>query len=100
MVLLDLVPTADGVRMRVRVKPRASKSRLVGVRDGVLEVAVAAPPVDGEANAELVRTLAGALGIGRTSVSVVSGESSRHKLVALVGVEPDRIRAALSEILG
>jgi len=36
------------------VKPRASKSRILGVREGMLEVALAAPPVDGEANAELI----------------------------------------------
>ena len=46
------------LRLKVRVKPRASKSRVLGTRDGVLEVAVAAPPVDGAANEELVRTLA------------------------------------------
>lgn len=80
---------SDGVRLRVRVKPRASKSRVVGVREGALEVAVAAPPVDGEANAELVAFLAKALGVGRSSVSVVSGDTSRNKLVRVAGLGPD-----------
>ena len=48
----------DCLRIRVRVKPRASRSRVLGGRDGVLELSLAAPPVDGAANEELIRTLA------------------------------------------
>ena len=76
----------DGrLRIRVRVKPRASKSRVLGVREGALELSLAAPPVDGEANAELIRTLAAALGCPKSAIEIVSGAGSRSKLLAIAG---------------
>jgi uncharacterized protein (TIGR00251 family) len=71
--------------LRVRVKPRASKSRVIGLKDGVLEVAVAAPPVDGAANAELVATLARHYGVSKSSVEIVSGGGARMKRVRITG---------------
>lgn len=69
------------VRVRVRVKPRASKSRVLGWKGDELEVAVAAPPVDGEANLELVRTLAAHFCLAKSDLEIVSGKSGRSKLV-------------------
>jgi uncharacterized protein len=84
--------------LEVRVKPRARKSAVLGVREGVLEVAVAAPPVDGAANEELIRTLAAHFDLGRRAVRLVSGESSRHKRIALDGVALRDIEAVLQRI--
>lgn len=72
--------------VRVRVKPRASKSRVIGYKDDVLEVAVAAPPVDGAANEELIRTLAEHFDVPKSTIAIVSGQGSRLKLVR---IEPD-----------
>lgn len=72
--------------LRVRVKPRASKSRVIGYKDDVLEVAVAAPPVDGAANEELIRTLAEHFDVPKSTITIVSGQGSRLKLVR---IEPD-----------
>ena len=80
------------------MKPRARKSAILGVKAGVLEVAVAAPPVDGAANEELVRTLAAHFDLGRRAVRLVSGTSSRHKRLALDGVALRDIEAALERI--
>lgn len=89
-----VVQTRDGrVRFQVKVKPRASRSAVLGVRDGVLEVAVAAPPVDGAANAELVRTLAAALGVAKSALEIVSGASGKNKLVAVRGLEEADVRS-------
>lgn len=82
--------------VRVHVKPRASKSRVIGMRGDALDVAVAAPPVDGEANAELVRTLARHFGIAQSRVEIVSGVSGRNKVVRLSGVEDEEVRARLA----
>ena len=73
------------VRLKVRVKPRASKSRVLGMKGEQLEVAVAAPPVDGAANAELVRTLAEHYGIAKRDVEILSGETGRLKIVRIWG---------------
>jgi uncharacterized protein (TIGR00251 family) len=83
------------LRIRVKVKPRASKSRILAVSGGVLEIALAAPPVDGEANSELIRTLAVSLGCGKSAIEIVSGLASRSKLVAIVGLTPDELLAKL-----
>lgn len=74
----------DGsLRFEVHAKPRAKKSRIVGPRGDAVEVALAAPPVDGAANEELVRVLAEALGVPRRNVTIVRGETSQKKLVAV-----------------
>ncbi|HEY3256247.1 MAG TPA: DUF167 domain-containing protein, partial [Polyangiaceae bacterium] len=83
---LEVEQRGSSLRIRVKVKPKASKSRILGVRDGTLEIAVAAPPVDGEANSELIRTLAAALGCGKSAIEIVTGAGSRSKLVAIVGL--------------
>jgi hypothetical protein len=88
---LDLKASEDGISVRVRVKPRASKTRIVGARDGELEVSVAAPPVDGAANEELCRFLAQTLKVGRSSVTIKSGVTGRHKLVSIRGVTAEQI---------
>jgi uncharacterized protein len=77
--------TKDGVRLTVRVAPKASRSRVVGLADGALKVAVAAPPEDGKANAALIDTLAEALGVPRRDVVLAAGAASRRKLVDVAG---------------
>jgi uncharacterized protein (TIGR00251 family) len=78
----------DGVaELRVRLTPRADRAAIAGARDGVLQVRVTAPPVDGQANAALCRLLAKALGVAPSRVSVVRGTSARDKLVRVDGVE-------------
>jgi uncharacterized protein len=65
--------------MQVRVKPRSSRSAIVGTHDGALVVALAAPPVEGEANAELIRLLASVLHTPKSQVRLIQGERSRTK---------------------
>lgn len=85
----------DDTVVPLLIQPRASKSRVVGVHDGRLKVAVAAPPVDGAANKALVRWLAKALGVGRGSVTVEAGATGRRKLVRVHGMEPAQVAARL-----
>ena len=92
MAELDIRTRGDTLQVRVRVKPNASKSRVLGVREGALEVAVAAPPVDGEANLELTRILARFLEISKSQVSIVAGGSGRSKLIGLTGLGEAELR--------
>ena len=75
----------DGTFVDIRVIPRASKSAIAGTRDNAILVRLNAPPVDGAANAELVRLLAGVLGLPQRNVEIVSGERSRGKRVRISG---------------
>ena len=83
------------MELRVRVTARANRDELAGLRDGVPHVRVSAPPVEGKANQAVCKLIARALGVGKTSVSVVRGERSRDKVVRIDGVEPD---AALDKL--
>jgi hypothetical protein len=76
------------MRLRVKVTPRASRNEITGLRDGVLSVRISAPPVDGAANDELVRLLSKALGMRRADMRLVSGQSSRHKVLEIDADEP------------
>jgi len=91
---LPFVECDDGIRLAVRVTTRAKKSAIAGPvtsADGrlALSIRLAAPPVDGAANKALVAFLAGALGVSRSSVRIVSGETSRLKIVAVSGVSAE-----------
>ena len=79
--------TASGsVRISIYVQPRASRTEIVGLHGDAIKLRVAAPPVEGEANDEVVRFLAKTLGVPASSVSVVSGSSSRRKIIEVSGV--------------
>lgn len=86
---------ADHALLRVRVQPRAKRSEVAGQRDGAVVIRVAAPPVDGKANAALCRFVADVVGVPRRAVSVARGESGRDKLLRVEGLDADAVRRAL-----
>lgn len=79
----------------VRLRPRGGSDELIGMRDGVLQARVTAPPLDGKANRALCRLIAKRLGVAPSRVTVVRGEKSRDKLVRVEGLDS----AALKETL-
>ena len=94
--------TPGGLRLRVRVQPRGSRNRVVGVHADALRVQVTAPPVEGAANAAVVELLAEWLHVPRRSVTIVAGMSARDKVVSITaqaGVELGaRLETALAEL--
>ena len=90
-----LQPDGSGLRLEIYAAPRAHKSKIVGLHDGRLKVQVAAPPVDGSANAELVAFIAGTLGLPKQQVTLVRGASSKRKTLRLEGIPLDRARGSL-----
>ena len=88
-------PAPDGVRLTLHVQPRASRTGLAGLHGEAIKVRLAAPPVDGAANAELVRFLAELLGVPRSAVEIVSGRTGRRKVVLVRGVAPEEALARL-----
>jgi len=75
------------VRFAVRLTPRAGADRIEGVVAGVLKARVAAPAVDGAANAALIRLLAEELDVPRSDIQLVTGATARRKIVAVDGVD-------------
>ncbi|HSG81812.1 MAG TPA: DUF167 domain-containing protein [Gemmatimonadota bacterium] len=82
-----------GVRFAVRVQPRASRTEIVGKHGDALKVRIAAPPVEGAANSELIAFLAKRLGIPKSAVQIVGGTQGRDKLVEVEGVTEDDVQA-------
>jgi uncharacterized protein (TIGR00251 family) len=81
--------------LAVRVQPRAKRDEVAGERAGAVVIRIAAPPVDGKANAALCRFVAQRAGVPRSAVSVVRGESARDKLLRVEGIDLDALRVAL-----
>lgn len=93
---MDIRQGPSGVTLRVRVQPRASRDALGGAREGALVVRLAAPPVEGRANAALARLLARALQVEPSAVQLVRGAAGRDKLVRVVGLTADEARRRLA----
>jgi len=81
--------------LRVRVTPRAKRNEIAGFRDGVLQIRVAAPPIEGKANASVLKLLAKRLGVPRSSLIVVRGEGSRDKVIRIERLNEEEVKAAL-----
>jgi uncharacterized protein len=81
----------DSIVFNIRVIPRASKSEVVGEFDGSLKVKIAAPPVDGAANEEVVKLIAKSFGRSRAEVEILSGHTSRTKRLRIRGGSAKRL---------
>ena len=86
---------SPAVSIGVYVQPRASKTELAGLHDGLVRIRLAAPPVDGAANAALAVFIADKLGIAKSRVQVVSGLTGRRKVVRIDGVTAEAVAATL-----
>jgi len=82
----------EAVRFSVHLQPRASKNEIAGLHGASLRVRVTAPPIDGLANEALIEFLSDALAISRRNVCIVSGNSSRTKVVEISGVDLELVK--------
>ena len=97
-------PVADGVRLTVRLTPKASADRIAGVvvddaGRAQLKASVTAAPEDGKANAALLKLLAKRFDLPRTTLSVASGHAHRTKLVHVAG-NPAALAARIASAIG
>jgi uncharacterized protein len=90
------VVVSAAVRISIRVKPRASRSRVLRAEGLDIEASLAAPPVDGAANAELIELLASVLAVSKSSLRLVQGEKAKNKLVELKGLSVDEATTRLA----
>jgi uncharacterized protein (TIGR00251 family) len=92
---VTITATADGVRLRIRVQPSASRSEVVGLHGDAIKIRLASPPVDGKANDALTGLLSELLAVPRRSVVLRAGAGSRSKVVEVAGVDAATARARL-----
>ncbi len=93
---LELREARGSVTLRVRVQPRAAREELAGEHQGALRVRLTAPPVEGAANAALLRLLARTLGLPPSALALERGATGRDKLVRVAGLTAQQLRAALA----
>ncbi len=87
---------SNNVKITVKVTPSSPRNQVLGLADGVWKIKVAAPPDKGKANQELISFLAGRLGIRRSDIELVRGASSRHKILAIGGIDEQTLARLLS----
>lgn len=93
--MIALNETGSGITFSVRVQPRARRNAVAGEIGDALKIALTAPPVDGRANKACVEFLAELLEIPQTSVSIISGHSSRNKVIRVTGLSGNALRQRL-----
>ena len=94
--MIELVEKDGAVSLKVRVQPRASRTEIAGEHGNAIKLRINAPPVRGKANEECRRFLAKALGVSLSSIEIVSGDSSRDKVIRIRNASIKRIREALN----
>lgn len=97
--MIKLTAGDDSVTFAVRVQPRASHSGVAGEFEGVMKVRLGAPPVDGAANQELIRLLAKLFDVTRADVQLISGATSKNKVVRVSGISLDEAARKISTAL-
>lgn len=93
---MDIQEHPDGVVVRVKVQPRASKNKIAGLLGDALKVMLTAPPVDGEANSALVDFFSSLFKVSKSCIEILSGHTGRTKLVKIRGVSISQ----LTEVVG
>jgi uncharacterized protein (TIGR00251 family) len=91
--------TPEGLIISIKVTPKSSKNEIVGWENEELKVRITAAPEKGEANEEVIRFLSKTLGIAKSRVILLSGETSRHKKILLKDMKLDNISLPVGLVL-
>jgi uncharacterized protein (TIGR00251 family) len=93
--MIPIRDTPQGATFTVKVHPRAKKNAVSGEVGEALKLSLTAPPVEGKANAACIAFLAEVLGVSRSSIAIVAGETSRQKVVRVAGLGAEAVRAKM-----
>jgi len=88
----------EQARIVVRVQPNASQNGLLGFKDGVLHVRIAAPPIKGKANQELIKFLNDILGVGKSNLTIKKGMTDKRKVIGISGLTQDQVMQQLKRL--
>jgi len=95
--LISIRDTPDGATFQVKVQPRAKKNAIVGEVGEALKLALTAAPIEGRANQACIAFLAELLNVPRSSVTIAAGQSSRNKVIRVVGLSAAQVENRLSK---
>ncbi|HOP35865.1 MAG TPA: DUF167 domain-containing protein [Syntrophales bacterium] len=94
--MIPVSESDEGIVFQVRVVPRSSRSEVAGIQGDSLKVRLKAPPVEGRANEECIRFLAGLLGVKKDRVRIVSGLKSKTKTIAVSGLQKKDLETVMT----
>lgn len=97
MNAVEYVENPQGIRLRIFLQPKASRDQIVGLHDNELKIAITAPPIDGAANAYLLKYLSKLFKVPKTSIQLEKGELQRHKQLFIPN--PQNIPAEIELLL-
>ncbi|MBN2024800.1 MAG: DUF167 domain-containing protein [Pirellulales bacterium] len=97
--MIDLESHPQGTILSVRAQPGARRNELRGPRDGALCVCVTQAPEKGLANKAIVAVLSKTLGLRKSRIELLSGETGRHKRVLVRGIAPEELKAKIEEVV-
>ena len=83
--VLKITELENGIKLSVKVVPNSSKCQISGIMDDSLKIKLDVPPVEGKANEKCIKFLAKILGISKTSITIVSGETNKNKILFIKG---------------
>ena len=97
--MIALEPHADGTVLPVRAQPGARRNEIRGEQDGALKVCVTQSPEKGKANKAIVELLSKSLGLKKSQLELLSGETSHHKKFLVRDVTPDELRQRIARVV-
>lgn len=86
--MLEISRKGDACSFGISVKTSSKNSRIIGEESGILKIEVTAPPVEGKANGAIVKLIARSLDVAPSRVSIVAGQKSKKKRIAVSGIDP------------
>lgn len=95
--MIPIKDSASGAAFAVRVQPRARKNAITGEFGDALKLSLTAPPVGGRANEACIEFFANLLKLPRSSITIASGQSSRNKVIRVVGLSAAELRLRLNQ---
>lgn len=104
MGLYDRINTimvkSEEARLVVRVRPNAKQNQLLGFKEGILQIRIAAPPIEGKANEALVKFLSTHLGVSKSRLSIERGLTGRTKTIIIHGLSQSQAMSELTKLSG
>lgn len=97
MQAVEFCENPQGIRLRIFLQPKASRDQVVGLHDNELKIAITAPPVDGQANAHLLKFLSKLFKVPKSSIQLEKGELQRHKQIFVP--EPKQVPREIEVLL-
>ncbi len=86
--LADIIlKSENGIRIRIKVSPGASRTKVIGLYGNALKVSLNAPPEKGKANQALIKLMEKVLGVPKQQISIITGQTSKQKVIEIKNID-------------